>query len=116
VRPQLPWPLLVKILVALLKDPDIVDRVARGPKASRGGFFSIFFDRSLDHRLMPLRPTQFLRHQLVSTTVLSPPNMTDLALAHKRRATGWPQFFSRAIRTTRRTASVDAATNISPQR
>jgi hypothetical protein len=46
----------------VIKDPDIVGRVARGPKASRGGFFSIFFDRSFDHRLMPLRPTQFLRH------------------------------------------------------
>jgi hypothetical protein len=87
-----------QILLASLRIRTL-SAASRGPKALRGGFFSISYDRSPSHRFRLLRPTQILRHQMVSTTVLSLPTMTDLARTHKRPLRRWPQFFSRVIRT-----------------
>ena len=46
-RPQSSRPVVVKLCWRIL---DIDGCVARSPKASRGGFFSIFFDRQSHHR------------------------------------------------------------------
>jgi hypothetical protein len=62
VRPQLSRPFVVKFFAGVFLDPDIVGRFACGPKALRGGFFSIFCDRGPSHRLRLLRPTQLMRH------------------------------------------------------
>jgi hypothetical protein len=75
-------------------------------EASRGGFFSIFFDRQSRHRrrlicadrecgLQEIR-LQITRQKMVSTTVLSLLTMTDLETFHKsprRRESG---FFTAA--------------------
>jgi hypothetical protein len=62
-------------------------------KASRGGFFSIFFDRQFHHRRrlvcadrecgLQEISLQITRQKMVSTTVLSPLTMTDLETFHK---------------------------------
>jgi hypothetical protein len=55
LQPQIPRPFVRNFIAGVFFDPDIIGRFAGGPKALRGGFFSIFRDRGLDHRLRLLR-------------------------------------------------------------
>src|ERR1700692_2289797 len=74
-------------------------------KASRGGFFSIFFDRQFRHRrrLICADPQcglqeiflQITRQKMVSTTVLSLLTMTDLEAFHKSARAAAAVFFGR---------------------
>jgi hypothetical protein len=93
VQPQLSRLFVVKIFVGVfnVRTSSTASRAAQRLYAA--AFFRSFATVALIIALSPLRSTQLMRHQMVSTTVLSPPKMTDLASPHKRPVKAGRNFF-----------------------